>query len=1119
MSAIKTTTCPEIVELERLAAGEAVGNSVPAHLAECEPCQLKLASIRENNSLILELARASHVGHEPTPFPAVVGAIPGYRILATIRSGGQGVVYRAEQTKTRRIVALKVLLCGALATARQRARFEREVELVAGLRHPNIVTLFESGTTPEKHPFYAMEYVDGVPLDEYRARRALEAGGTIPLIEAISLFRNICDAVQYAHQRSIVHRDLKPANILIDSVGQPRILDFGLAKVSDEEHLATAMTFTGEFMGTFAYASPEQAAGQPDQIDIRTDVYSLGVIFYELLTGQMPYPAGGSMVSAIRNITEIEPRPPSERRRELGDEIDTIVLKALAKEPARRYQSAGELSRDLQHYLAGEPIDARRDSTWYVLRKSARRYRIALSLSGAFVLFLSVVTVLMTLQAGRLTAERDKSDLERNRAEAAWRKSSIESARLMNASGNAAMAEGLVWPIYLNAIDSTIESKPAGLPHRFSTDPAYWALWEIYHRNPCIAAWQGPPSSVRALVFDKEGRSALISFDDESVWKWNMDNREATLVFSMPTESDRAVIILSRARDCLIRSAAEGVEVRPLEIGHAIPWVLGRPRTRPPKSVFAGKALIAFVNADRAMVVYDLDHRQKCLEIAPPAEDIDFTLAAFSDEERLLVTSDTSGRVQTRIARTGDLIAERTIRPENQVVKAAGTSPAADRFVLATDQDLMVLKASTLEEIALLQGHQGTIHYSDESPDGKRMASVSSDRTVRQWDLETNTLISTYSGHLSYSYRVAWSPNGSFIVTGDSSGAVRMWDARMDSSCLTFNIKNRSMDAICFSPDGRSLVAGGTIFGDSEVQSTPLTIHDSVSGETLYELSGHASGISSTALSRDGRRIVSMGRDDTVRIWDVETRRETAIIKLPATQLIRHSKAEFSADDQRIIAACADGKLRTFDANCGTSLATIDAHRQRIPSIVIHPDGRRIVSASLDQSLAIWDATSWEQIRRIEVGTGAIRVVRYSHQGSTFASGGDDGKVRLWDSESGALKRVLARHSQTVFSLAFSPDDRLLASGDNTGTIQLWDAATGRILMTMDVSSGTFPIFDLEFSPDGRLLAAACAIGGTRIWDLTHFDRHIAGNHAFWRQRLASSGSELSDAAMIRGSP
>jgi tetratricopeptide (TPR) repeat protein len=293
------------------------------------------------------------------------------------------VVYKAVQHATKRTVALKVLLEGPYASDKQRHRFEREIDLVASLQHPNIVTIYDSGVTSDRRHYFAMEYIHGKQLDAYLASspRCVD--------ETLRLFQKICTAVSYAHQRGVIHRDLKPGNIRIDANGEPHVLDFGLAKSAGPDLQGGApVTVTGQFMGTLAYASPEQTKADPNLVDIRTDIYSLGVVLYEMLTGMYPYEVAGQLADVLRNIAETEPKKPSSVRSQVNDEVETIVLKALAKDRDRRYQSTEALARDIEHYLAGEPIDAKRDSTWYVIRKSLRRYRRDVSVATAFVLLL-----------------------------------------------------------------------------------------------------------------------------------------------------------------------------------------------------------------------------------------------------------------------------------------------------------------------------------------------------------------------------------------------------------------------------------------------------------------------------------------------------------------------------------------------------------------------------------------------------------------------------------------------------------------------------------------------------------------------------------------------------------
>ncbi len=318
------------------------------------------------------------------PSTAIPISISGYELIREIHRGGQGVVYQGIQKSTRRRVAIKIMREGPFGGRADRNRFEREVQILGQLQHPNIVTIHESGTA-EGHFYFVMDYISGQPLD------AFLAAGKCPIDDTLRPFVKICDAVHAAHLRGVIHRDLKPSNIRVNAAGEPHILDFGLAKVSTElssdDRATPVMTLTGQFIGSLPWSSPEQAEGHQGKIDVRTDVYALGVILYHMLTGRFPYAVVGSMRDVLDNILKAEPRRPGALRRQINNEVETIVLKCLQKERERRYQSAGELARDIRHYLAGEPIEAKRDSTWYVLRKTLRRHRAAaLTTAGVLVL-------------------------------------------------------------------------------------------------------------------------------------------------------------------------------------------------------------------------------------------------------------------------------------------------------------------------------------------------------------------------------------------------------------------------------------------------------------------------------------------------------------------------------------------------------------------------------------------------------------------------------------------------------------------------------------------------------------------------------------------------------------
>ncbi|MCB9850040.1 MAG: serine/threonine protein kinase [Phycisphaerales bacterium] len=380
-----------------------------------------------------------------TPLPGVSAhEFPGYRVMAELQRGGQGVVYHAIQESTQRDVAIKVMRDGPFAGPRERARFEREVQILAQLKHPNIVTIHDSGVTGHA-AYFVMDYIAGFTLDGYVERR------NPGVRDRLKLFVKICDAVNVAHLRGVIHRDLKPGNLRVDDAGEPHVLDFGLAKRFAGEETKSgseAMTVTGQFVGSLPWSSPEQAAGKIDQIDLRTDVYSLGVILYQLLTGEFPYEVSGSLGEAAHNIVHRDAQHPRLRNRKLDDEICTIVLKALRKDRDERYQTAGALGRDVERYLRGEAIEAKRDSTTYLLRKHLARHKFAASVAAGFVLLVTAgffVSLSFWRQAVLArNAEADQARLASSNAQMAERRAEQAAAEAAKAEAVSDFLTGML---------------------------------------------------------------------------------------------------------------------------------------------------------------------------------------------------------------------------------------------------------------------------------------------------------------------------------------------------------------------------------------------------------------------------------------------------------------------------------------------------------------------------------------------------------------------------------------------------------------------------------------------------------------------------------------------------
>lgn len=398
--------------LRRRMAGDALSDEqVLAEHSRLEP--LLRPELRKI-ALIAQAARVAASSSIGAGLPPRTGPsparFPGYTLLREIDRGGQGAVYEAMQHGTNRRVAIKLIHRTGSDAARQNARFQQEVQILAQLRQPHIVTIHESGAAGDDC-YFVMDFVDGLPLDAWvESRRA--AGGKAALREILALLATVCDAVHAAHLRGVIHRDLKPANIRVDGGGKPIVLDFGLAKLTDADTPRPALTESGQFLGSLAWSSPEQVSGPMHALDLRSDVYSLGVILFHSVAGRHPYDVRGAIPDVIERIRGVEPKGFRTANAfpaisPLDRDLECVVLRALAKDPERRYQSAGELAADLRRYLIGDAIEARRDSPGYLLRKVLRRHRAAVTVAASFVVLSAAAAVGFAIQAERIREQRD----------------------------------------------------------------------------------------------------------------------------------------------------------------------------------------------------------------------------------------------------------------------------------------------------------------------------------------------------------------------------------------------------------------------------------------------------------------------------------------------------------------------------------------------------------------------------------------------------------------------------------------------------------------------------------------------------------------------------------------
>ncbi len=373
---------------------------IAEHIAVCDICKTRADALRSGMTAVASLST-------PSP-PALPVSIGPYLVHRRLGEGGMGIVYEAQQQATHRRVAIKVVRGGAGVDDYRLRLFQREAQTLGRLRHPSIAAVYEAGRTAEGEHFFAMELVNGIPLTQFARDHQTSRH------ERLRLFQQICQAIHYAHQRGVIHRDLKPSNILVDGEGKAKVLDFGLARITDPDGTLTTATYeVGRIMGTLPYMSPEEVRGDVAAIDVRSDLYSLGVILFELLTNELPYTVRRSALpEAIRIICESEPRRGSSVDRTLRGDLDVILARSLEKDPNRRYQSAAALADDIERFLTDQPILARRGNTLYRLRKLLVRNRMAsIAVSGLLVVFAITLSVFIQITEHQRSSVLDNIDL------------------------------------------------------------------------------------------------------------------------------------------------------------------------------------------------------------------------------------------------------------------------------------------------------------------------------------------------------------------------------------------------------------------------------------------------------------------------------------------------------------------------------------------------------------------------------------------------------------------------------------------------------------------------------------------------------------------------------------
>jgi WD40 repeat protein/serine/threonine protein kinase len=1067
------------------------------------------------------------------------GAVIGpYKLLQQIGEGGMGVVFMAEQeTPVRRKVALKIIKPG-MDSCQVIARFEAERQALAMMDHLNIAKVFDAGTTESGRPYFVMELVHGVPITQFCDENQLTPR------ERVELFIPVCQAIQHAHTKGVIHRDVKPSNVLVtmyDDKPVRKVIDFGVAKAV-EQRLTERTLFTqfGALVGTFEYMSPEQAEMNAFGVDTRSDVYSLGVLLYELLTGTTPLERQrlreAALDELVRLIKEEEPPRPSVRLSSSGNlpkiaaarktdparlsklvrgDLDWVVMKALEKDRSRRYETASAFAADVRRFLNQEPIEARPPSAWYRFSKLARRNKMAITTAAIVAAAILLGAGLSTWQAVRATAAQQEARLSAAVADDAKDRAEKQRDEL------AALNDRLRHMIYVAdmnvARQAWDENNPAlawDLLERHRPKPGETDLrgfeWRYLRR-----LWHGELFTVKAhagmvttVAYTPNGKQ-LVSVGSSPVERMDIQRgaRGEIKLWDAATGAPLA-LRLTDATDKVWRAAlspdgkllAAGchdkmVRVWNLETGQLIARLEGHSDDIVFQVAFSpdGKHLASRArpfydggNPDLGELrIWDLDARKAIVSL----DGLSFLpgLPAYSPDGKRLAFEAAPKVLKVLDAESGR---ELLVKPLEDSFTGVAFSPDGKRLAVAPvavateGKCVLILNAETGELVQNCPGDLSFCLRLTFSPDGKYLAGTGLVGPVHLWSVESGRLVRTFKGHPAGFTDIAFSPDGTRLASVGMDGTIKVWETTGRRNTISIAEGKTPFSEIFLSPDGRIAITG---LGQETIQ-----LWNAATGERLGNPLKHERKVLQWDFTADGNRLALTDEAKNVTIWDVTGGK--------ALHTFQHDgpagfiRTAFSPDGKWFACPGPAGVLKVWDTEKGLELRTLDGLKERT-YWGFSPDSTRL-AASDARTFKIWDLATGREICSTGLNEVSIQCLNFSPDGKQLAVvvGRDDPKlgalvemikpeVLVLGAESGCeVCRPLKGHTGALSCLSFSPDGKRVATGGQAGTVKIWDVATGQETLTL---KGIGVVTGLAFSPDGRRLISAHMGGTVRIWDAT----------------------------------
>lgn len=946
-----------------------------------------------------------------------------YELIDELGRGGMGVVYRARQRSLGREVALKVLLHGPLAGDNAIARFRAEASAAAGLRHPCIVPVYEVGEERGR-PYFSMELVRGQTLAE------AVAAGPLGADRAASYTRRIAEAIHYAHGQGVLHRDLKPSNVLLDERDEPRVADFGLAKHVDQ---ASDLTLTWQVFGTPAYIAPEQAdPARGAGVDVRSDVYSIGATLYHLVTGRPPF-TGESPSAVLRQVGETEPVSPRLLNPSLPRDLETICLKCLQKDPARRYASASELAADLDRFLKGEPIRARpitaMERGW---RWCRRQPALAAALTGIFLLLAGIATT-STISERRIAGLRREALTNLYAANMRLAQQAISEERF-----------GV-------ARDLLDRHQPRnGEPDLRGFE---WRLLRAQCRGDEIASLGSHQHQVQRAAFSQDGRWIATASVDVRIW----DARERRLVFTLKCSDFVRAVAFSpdgmrlavgesqgRLRCFDLRTGQE--TNRRLETGPT-PFALQWPGPGTELRVWAEGWLGAWDTASgewRTLGTREVSSSRDSVSetgvvvslVRPP-----WRLEAWHSNRLEAVLPLQGPALATAVSRDGSRIATGDFNGE-----------------------IHILDRSSLPRTNHLAAHRGLVNSLEFSPDGRWLASGGADGAIRIWDVASSRSITELRGHRHALWALSFAPDGEHLVSGDAAGEVKFWSTRPVRRPVSVDMESTTMaiDGSAWTQDGATGVRLHRRHGTAG------------SGEILPTASGR--GMRVAAISTNGWIASEPGRELKLFGADLQPRAAVFPPHDPAQSLwLSPDGGTLAGHDPMTEAPFLWSLREAREVWRGAG----SPQRERV--LAISSNSRRAASGDKQGTLRVIELPTGRVLLSVEAHVPTCYAADFSPDGTRLVTAGHDGVARLWDSTTGERLAEFRSNAPALWTVALSPDGRRVAVGTSESTLVLFDVTSHQEVGTWRLSELAAPVEGLlRFTRDGSALALAN--GSLRWW-------------------------------------